>query len=312
MPRTSRQARAPAAQSKEREIYRKVSLRMWGDEKYRRLSAPQPCGQALWWFLFAGPFSSRIPGIVLGGRMAMAEKLGWSADAFDDAFAEVMREGMAEANWDVQLVWLPNGIKHNEPESVNVVKAWRHYWQFVPECALRDEAIRSLKAYLDGMHDAFGHAFADGMPVAMTDTRAVNKSKNIEQEQALDGAQKPPDLRVGSSIGEAFERACGTVMSDSDRRQIRERLDAGVPAVRIVEAFDSMIGARSDPNPPRSIFAVALAKVRDTPPERPIPKWSSASPRAKVVDPAIDRLMADLDPQPRDDGESPAALPRAK
>ena len=41
--------------------YRKIEVRMWGDEKFRMLSPLPPSGQSLWLFLLTGPHTGPIP-----------------------------------------------------------------------------------------------------------------------------------------------------------------------------------------------------------------------------------------------------------
>lgn len=120
--------------------YSKVSRRMWADEKFRGLSRPQPCGQALWFWLLTGAATSSIPGLLAIGEQGAAEALGWSLTDFRSAFAEIEAAGMAEADWERRIVFLPRAIEHNKPASPNVVKSWVDAWYELPECALRDRA----------------------------------------------------------------------------------------------------------------------------------------------------------------------------
>ena len=77
--------------------YRKVEVRTWGDEKFRKLSPMLPSGQGLWLYLMTGPHTTAIPGLSRVGRAALAEELGWTQEAFDKAFAEVFEQDMAKA-----------------------------------------------------------------------------------------------------------------------------------------------------------------------------------------------------------------------
>lgn len=140
--------------------YRKVEVRTWGDEKFRKLSPMPSCGQGLWLYLMTGPHTTSVPGLFRAGRAALAESLGWSQDAFDEAFEEVFREGMAKADWHHRVVWIPNSIKHNEPASPNVVKSWATELDLIPECELKEEAVAGIAAALAAMNPAFSEAFA--------------------------------------------------------------------------------------------------------------------------------------------------------
>src|SRR5665213_3888932 len=104
--------------------YRKIEVKMWGDAKFCKLSPMPPSGKALWIYLVTGPFTSVIPGLFSAGHAAMAETLGWPLDVFDHLLDEIQGLGMVEVDLQARVVWLPNAIKHNRPESLNVVKAW--------------------------------------------------------------------------------------------------------------------------------------------------------------------------------------------
>lgn len=153
--------------------YKKVAIGIWGDQRFRRLSPIPPCGQGLWLFLLTCPASTAIPGLIRGGQAGLAEELGWTQEAFAQAFAEALSEGLVQVDWNARLVWLPNAISYNEPESPNVVKSWRIWWEELPECPLKAIAWQSLKAYCEGMGEAFAQAFREAMSKDMSKSVAV-------------------------------------------------------------------------------------------------------------------------------------------
>src|ERR1019366_3324400 len=69
--------------------YRKLSLSMHADEKYRSLSSPTPNAKTLWIHLLTGPHTDLIPGVSRAGEMAIAEELGWDLKGFREAFREI-------------------------------------------------------------------------------------------------------------------------------------------------------------------------------------------------------------------------------
>lgn len=165
--------------------YRKVETKIWSDEKFRSLSALQPSGQALWFFLLTGPHTGPIPGMFRAGKAAMAEELGWPLEGFEKAFQEAFAIGMVQADFKARFLWMPNAIKHNKPESPNVVRSWRKEYDLLPECELRTAALLELKAFVSalgkGYEKAFQEAFADALPKAYPKTMP-----NQEQEQEQD------------------------------------------------------------------------------------------------------------------------------
>ena len=176
--------------------YRKIEVRTWADEKFRRLSGMQPSGQGLWFFLLTGPHTGPIPGLFRAGRAAMAEELDWDLEAFDKAFGEVLGQGMAKADFKARLVWLPNALKHNKPESPNVVRSWRDELDALPECDLKNEAVASISEQLRAFGEPYFTAFYEisrgqykpspkpsGKPSPKT---MPNQEQEQEQEQERD------------------------------------------------------------------------------------------------------------------------------
>lgn len=242
---TAPREQKPRAESRDAELYRKISVRMHGDEKFRRLTPPPPCGQALWYFLLTGPFVNRIPGVVVGGEMAMAEKLRWPLEGFREAFREVFREGLAKADWDAGLVWLPNGIKHNEPASPNVVTGWRQWWQFVPESPLRAEILQGLGEHLKGMGEGFREAFAKAFPEAFAKAFPKPEAVAVAVPEAVAVAVQtaPPNVGYPTGIGLVDEAWRGVgftkdlALSGKPYAYATGQLSAGVRAAHLARAL---------------------------------------------------------------------------
>ena len=136
----------------------------------------------------------------------MAEELDWEQEAFDEAFREVSKQGMAKADFKARLVWLPKAVLHNKPESPNVVRSWRVEMDLLPECELKREAIAGIRAALGAMGAPYVEAFdeilqprknaeekASPKPSAKPSAKAM---ANQEQEQEQD---EEPSGSVGSA-----------------------------------------------------------------------------------------------------------------
>ncbi len=125
--------------------FSKVDRRIWSDEKFRHLSASQPCGQTLFLYLLTNPFVEPIPGLYSAGKAMLAEALRWDLKGFRKAFGELLREGLVKADFGARLVWLPNAIRYKQPENPNVIKSWHSTWDELPECMLKHEAWEALR-----------------------------------------------------------------------------------------------------------------------------------------------------------------------
>ena len=165
--------------------YRKIDVRLWSDEKVRRLSAPQPNAQTLWIYLLTGPHTTSLPGLFHIGEAALAEALGWPLEGFREAFREAFQEGLVKADWKARVVFIPNAVRYNPPESPNVAKSWRQHLDEIPGCALKDEAAQHIKSLLEGFGEAFAKAFAKPLAKALAKTMP-NQEQEQEQEQEQD------------------------------------------------------------------------------------------------------------------------------
>jgi hypothetical protein len=166
--------------ARETKRYRRVSLQTWGDKKFRELSKPAPNGQTLWLFLITGPHTSAIPGVLHVGQAALAESLGWPVKALQRCWLEIVAKEMGEADWSAPLVWLPKAVKHNPPESFNVVKSWSSTFDTLPECELKAKAEAYIQAFLQTKGQGYAEAFGIGMSQSGTETGSETETGSVE------------------------------------------------------------------------------------------------------------------------------------
>lgn len=132
-----------------KDFYRVIKCRMRSDEKFCSLSGPTPNAQSLFEWLLAPPNGGIIPCLVSGGKGAMAEARDWPVEDFSRCFDEIAEKKMAVADWKKGLVWLPNGLKHNAPQSPKCFSTWGRAWVLYPECELRDIALVQLIQFVE-------------------------------------------------------------------------------------------------------------------------------------------------------------------
>lgn len=205
--------------------YRKIAVRMWGDEKFNALSALPPCGQGLWLYLLTGPHTSNIPGLFRVGRAALAEELDWELEDFDKAFQEALDQGMVKADWKAKVVWIPNAVSYNLPESPNVVASWGAAWDLIPECDLKREAFEVLKASIHAVSEAYGKSFdkAFSKPSAKPSRKTIgNQEQEQEQEQEQDKTNPPQPPVAGGCPGTLTEKKARV---KSERMTLKTFLD---------------------------------------------------------------------------------------
>ena len=171
--------------------YRRISLRMNGDAKFRSLSDPQPCGKSLWFHLLTGPHTGIIPGLSSAGEAQLAETLGWSLESFRSSFQEVTSQGMAEADWGARLLWLPKAIAHNKPQNPNVVRNWSEAWEELPECDLKVKAYQALRAFMESLGEGYAKAFLESFRESLPNTGTGTGTGTGVGRRGLDGPASP-------------------------------------------------------------------------------------------------------------------------
>lgn len=218
----------PASLTPNEGIYRKLSVRMYGDAKFARLSPMAASGQSLFIYILTGPHTGPIPGVFIMGRAAMAEALNWDTTDFDGALKEVTAAGMVEFDQVARLWFIPNALKHNLPHNPNVVLSWRSVWPLLPECDLRFRIGRHFHKSLAGLSPAFGAAFAkvcadqspndspndsaSGSGIDPADdsqghSSAVGVNEPPKQEQEQDQEQQQEQQQKNTKKGPARKRA---------------------------------------------------------------------------------------------------------
>ena len=193
---------------KGKERYSCVARRTFGDARVRALSSPPPNGQSLFIRLLIGPELTNIPGLIIAGEQGLAEALGWPLKGFREAFAEVSAQGLAKADWGARLVWVPKSLKHNRPQSPNVVLSWRTMWVELPECDLKREAYQAMKRFF-AEHQAFAKAFAEACP-----DPSANQEQEQEQKDPSGGRGRPrrSPLAKASPKKSESEAACDRLL----------------------------------------------------------------------------------------------------
>lgn len=187
--------------------YRKVSTHIWNDQKFRALSE-----RAKLSFLFIITHPHMTPlGAIRANLPGLAFELGMDTQAFTEAFAEVLAQGMAKHDEKGLLIWFPNFLRHNPPESPNVVKSWVGGYHDLPECDLKNTLIKHAACTVDGLSQGFREAFFEAFgQVCPQPSPNQEQEQEQEQEGKKEESTPPPDGEgPASSVSEPSESDTG-------------------------------------------------------------------------------------------------------
>ena len=147
--------------------YRKISTCIHGDDKVRQLSRPKRAnGRDLWFYLLTGPHTTSLPGLFRAGIAQLAEENEWTTRATAIVFDEILTLGLAKFDAKARVIWLPKSIKHNPPESPNVIRNWRQHYDELPDTPLKVEALATFRVFLEEYEAAT--TYHDGKWVVLT------------------------------------------------------------------------------------------------------------------------------------------------
>lgn len=184
--------------------YRKISPRIWNDAKVRDLSDK---GKLAFLFLLTHPTMTPF-GAIRANIPGLAFELGWTPRSFRAAMNQLCEKGMAVFDEAANLIWFPNFLKYNRPESPNVIKSWAGAFEDLPECSLRDAIGNALvklaaslgNAFLEAFREAFSEAFAESLGEDLLEDLPEPLREGFEQPSRNQEQEQEQEERKESSL----------------------------------------------------------------------------------------------------------------
>lgn len=164
--------------------YRKIDIRIWNDRKFRELDDK---AKLAFFLVLTHPDTNQL-GMLRSRSVALAMELGWHPDVMSDAILMLCQMGMLMVDDKAGFIFIPNFLKYNPPNGPNAVKGWEGLLDQMPECALLDHAISSLKPFVDGLSEGLRNAIPNDIKDAMSnamsnDIKDAPRIQEQEQEQ---------------------------------------------------------------------------------------------------------------------------------
>ena len=143
------------------EYHRRINVGLWHDSRFCSLSQSIANSRYLYLFLRVGPYSGVIPGLFLAHDLELADHLGWPLEAFHEAFAEIVAAKLVIVDWTAGVIWIPDALFDQPPQSLAVVRSWRKAWNEIPECAVKVEAYQYFLVHMSDLSQLFVKAFVE-------------------------------------------------------------------------------------------------------------------------------------------------------
>ena len=202
--------------------YRKISPCIWNDAKVRELSDK---GKLALLFLLTHPHMTPL-GAIRANAPGLACELGWSEKVFRKAFGEVLALGIAKEDAKAPLVWFPNFLRHNMPESPNVVRSWVGAFRDLPESPLKGAMLERTGEAVRTLGEGFRSAFAEAFPGVLG--RAA-PGVSASRPGNLAGA---PSEALPIPFGEAFPEGMPNQEQEQEQRRMGGRGTRAGGAIR--------------------------------------------------------------------------------
>ena len=155
--------------------YRKIDVAIWNDDKFSTLKIG---GKLAFLFLMSHPNMTGI-GAMRATLSGLSAELGVS----QKDFAEVFKAKLAIFSTAESCVFIPNFIKYQGCESLNVLKSWVSQIQFIPHGKTKDMALAYLYAFVQGKTEAFRLAYDDAYMKAYGQAFVLPKAYPVSSKQ---------------------------------------------------------------------------------------------------------------------------------
>lgn len=115
--------------------------------------------RVVWLYCKAGPQSTSVGIYRLSTALAVEDLRNLTAIEFDARLLAVCERYHWRLDGLARVLWMPDWLEKNPPQSPNVVTSWVKLLSNVPDCALKFEAINAMGEYLKGFKHSFLEPF---------------------------------------------------------------------------------------------------------------------------------------------------------
>lgn len=219
--------------------YRKVIPVIWGDQAFCSLNDR---GKLLFLYILTHPYLTSL-GTLVATAQSLAADRGWRTSDVTRLLQKMEAVDMLCMDRTAGLIWLPNYLKHNKPESPNVIRHWPYALDQIPECSLKHTILKASKSYVthhlgEGFREAYaqalGKAHADALRHTRTRTRvrrreskaspgSLKAARAVENQPGHAAPDPFPDLPASDQRPDLTKASLGKI--DTSREAIRTAAD---------------------------------------------------------------------------------------
>lgn len=162
--------------------WRRVYSLSWQQSAVQGLSDSE---RVTWLYLQTGPQSTSVGIYRLSTALAVEDLGNVAGDEFERRLGTVCEALQWQFDPTVRVLWMPDWLQMNPPQSPNVAVSWRKLLNNVPDCVVKANAVAAIHRFLKDMPEAFREAFG---------RYAVNLPEDIQKSKSK------PKSNQGSGI----------------------------------------------------------------------------------------------------------------
>ena len=173
--------------------HRKVACKIWNDAWFVRQTDN---GKLLFLYLLTSQHTTSF-GARKGTIKGLAAEMNWSTKKTKLAITDALLNQKVLLNVKEQVIYLPNFLTYNKPETPNVVRSWFTLLDTIPEGETKKIILKNTEGFIKGYGKGFQEAYAEIMRKAL-----LNLELELELDTDLDSLSKidRTDLAIDDTI----------------------------------------------------------------------------------------------------------------
>jgi hypothetical protein len=164
--------------------------------------------RVVWLYCKAGLQSTSLGVYRLSSAVAAEDLVNLTAEEFDRRFYAVCQACGWHFDESVRVLWIPEWLVDNPPQSPNVVTSWRKLLNAVPDCAIKGAAVDEIHRYLKDLPESFRKAFGS-YRVSLPEDIQISQSQPKAKPKAQPEAHQGSEIRDQGSVDQGAREQAG-------------------------------------------------------------------------------------------------------
>lgn len=240
----------------------RVDARIWDDERFNKLSYPN--GRILWFYVMCNPNAKAFPGLYTETYAEMAKVVNIPVAATRAAFKEILQFRLAFTDQKTALIWVPNALKYNHPNSPLQIAHWLSCASSFSACQLRTHAVAVLGHYCEFSGNRGGNiwskAFHEAVKICFSKSEAVEiqeEMHSIDSKELMTNHDGYEANDLTDQFLEGYRQGISFSNKNENRKCLSDTLSISTLSTKSTPSSTATQNqTESDPNQPRRFLLI--------------------------------------------------------